>query len=206
MQENKNKNFHFEDYKEASISLFQKMFGKEMTTKAKSMKLKSIKWDGIEIDCPLILSSYFNIRERFSRRLINYFTEHEYTLLDQYITTVFQYGYQSCFDRNGQHWYNADLVAKKEMVKQEPTRVHKSQLPKNLNIETDKDGFVHGYLALSEGSPTAQFMCCEKVLFECARPFVLASTHLLISYYAFVYTNKSKGEGQACELTIFFNQ
>lgn len=86
-------------------------------------------------------------------------------------------------------------------------RIHKSQLPKKLKLNFDKDGWLHGYLIFNERDYTAAFMN-DKFQFECSRPVVITQTHLLIRYSAVVYTGYDKYRkkiGEFCELTFFFN-
>jgi hypothetical protein len=86
-------------------------------------------------------------------------------------------------------------------------RIHKSQIPKKLKLNFNKDGWLHGYLIFSEKDYKAVFMN-DTVQFECSRPFVITQTHLLIKYSAVVYTGYDKFQkqvGEICELTFFFN-
>ena len=88
-----------------------------------------------------------------------------------------------------------------------PFKIHCSQLPVNMNLKPDKDGFLHGYLVFSDRDHTAAFMD-DVVLFECSRPVVIAQTHILIKYSAVVFTGYDKKHnriGQLCELTFIFN-
>ena len=86
-------------------------------------------------------------------------------------------------------------------------RIHKSQLPKKIKVDADKDGFVHGYLIFTERDYKAAFMN-DKLVFECSRPIPIVQTHLLIRYSTVVYTGYDKHQkqiGEVCELTFFFN-
>ena len=86
-------------------------------------------------------------------------------------------------------------------------RIHKSQLPKKINADTDENGFIHGYLIFTERDYKAVFMN-NTLVFECSRPIPIVQTHLLIRYSTVVYTGYDKYQkqiGEVCELTFFFN-
>lgn len=86
-------------------------------------------------------------------------------------------------------------------------RIHKSQLPKKINADSDKNGFIHGYLIFNERDYKALFMN-DKPVFECSRPVIIVQTHLIIRYSTVVYTGYDKHQkqvGEVCELTFFFN-
>lgn len=97
---------------------------------------------------------------------------------------------------------------KTEAVSQRwPLRIHKSQLPKKITTDADREGFIYGYLIFNERDYKAAFMN-DTLVFECSRPVILVQTHLLVRYSTVVYTGYDKYQkqvGEVCELTFFFN-
>jgi hypothetical protein len=96
----KNKEYSFSQYMDNSKKLFKVLFGVELYNKLNKTPLKSIDWEGVDIDTSEILSTFPNIKERFSPKWIEYWKERSPTLLDLYLQTVFHYGYQQCKDHN----------------------------------------------------------------------------------------------------------
>lgn len=96
----KNKKYTYSEYMDNAKKLFQLLFGTELYTKLRKTKLKSIDWQGIDVDASGILATFPNIKERFDEKWIEYFKEHDTTLLDLYLQVIFHYGYQQCEDNN----------------------------------------------------------------------------------------------------------
>jgi len=90
----------FPEYMDNSKKLFKLLFGKELYNKLNKIKVESIEWDGVDINCSGILATFPNVKERFNKDWIEYFSERDITLLDLYLQTVFHYGYQQSFDYN----------------------------------------------------------------------------------------------------------
>lgn len=88
--------FKYQDYADNSKELFKMLFGNEMYEKLNSIPLKTIDWEGVDIETHAILATCPNIKERFSEEWITYFKDRNYTLLDLYIESVFHYGFQQC--------------------------------------------------------------------------------------------------------------
>jgi len=98
----KNKEYSFSEYMDNSETLFKMLFGEKLFKKLKSTPLKSIDWDGIDIDCTQITATNPNIKQRFNKDWIEYASERDGTLLDLYLQTIFHYGYQQGYDRNNE--------------------------------------------------------------------------------------------------------
>jgi len=79
-------------YQIASKLLFKKVFGDDMYEKFENTPLKEIDWKDIEIKSNEILSNIPNINDRFK---IDFFNDRNYSMLDLYITSILNYGYQN---------------------------------------------------------------------------------------------------------------
>jgi len=91
----------YSDYMDGSKELFKLLFGEETFERLNSIPLKSVSWEGLDIDTCEILATFPNIKERFSPKWIEYFEENgNVTLLDLFLQAVFHYGYQQCYDAN----------------------------------------------------------------------------------------------------------
>jgi hypothetical protein len=100
----KNKEYDFGEYMNASKVLFKMLFGEELFEKLKSIPLKNIDWDGIDVDFNQIIAICPNIKDRFNKKWIECSSERGVTLLDLYIQVIFHYGYQQCYDINKSKW------------------------------------------------------------------------------------------------------
>jgi hypothetical protein len=96
----KKKEYTYTQYLDNSKKLFKQLFGSELYKKLNSTPLKSIDWQGIDVDTSDILATFPNIKQRFCPDWIEYWKDHEITLLDLYIQVIFHYGYQQCEDHN----------------------------------------------------------------------------------------------------------
>jgi len=85
---------YIEDYVKASKKIIKKLFGKKIYKQLKSIPLKSINYDGVDIDCSSITATFPNIKERFSPKWVSYFAERDRTALDMIILSIFHLGYQ----------------------------------------------------------------------------------------------------------------
>ena len=83
-----------------SKTLLKMLFGEEMFNKLESTPLKSIEWEGADLECCEITATSPNIKDRFNEEWIEYFSEKEKTLLDLYLQTIFHYGYEQCWNKN----------------------------------------------------------------------------------------------------------
>jgi len=90
----------FSEYMDNSKRLFKLLFGKVLYNKLNTTKIKSIEWNGVDIDCCNITATFPNVKERFNKDWIEYFSERKITILDLYLQTVFHYGYQQSYDYN----------------------------------------------------------------------------------------------------------
>ena len=84
-------------YQNASKQLFKNVFGDEMYDKFENTSLKEIDWKGIDINCKEILSTIPNIKDRFKKE---FFNDRNYSMLDLYITSILNYGYQQKYNYN----------------------------------------------------------------------------------------------------------
>ena len=103
----KNRNHDFSEYMNNSKTLFKMLFGDKMFKKLESTPLKSIDWNGIDIDTSDITATFPNIKKRFNDEWIENFSESGTTLFEVYLQTIFHYGYQQCSDTNAHYW---DLI------------------------------------------------------------------------------------------------
>lgn len=106
--------YKYTDYINNSKKLLKLLFGNELYKKLDKTKLKSIDWDGIDLDVSSILATTPSIKERFNEDWIEYYKERDYTLLDLYLQTVFHYGYQQCEHVNKKQW---DILTYFETIK-----------------------------------------------------------------------------------------
>jgi hypothetical protein len=90
----------YSEYLKNSHQLMKMLFGEALYKKMKSTKLKSIEWEGLDIETSSILATFPNIKERFSDNWIEYFKERDHTVLDLFLQSVFHYGYQQSEDIN----------------------------------------------------------------------------------------------------------
>jgi len=89
---------NFEDYMNNSKELLTLIFGDELVKKISETKLKEIDWNGADvIDCG-ITATFPNIKDRFTKDWIDYFTERDITAVDLFLQSVFHYGYQQGVD------------------------------------------------------------------------------------------------------------
>ena len=112
----KNKNHDFSEYMDNSKILFKMLFGEELFEKLISTPLKSIDWNGIDVDCHEITATFPNIKKRFNDDWIEKFSDSDQTLFDLYIQVVFHYGYQQCFDYNSHYYDLIDKIIKNENI------------------------------------------------------------------------------------------
>ena len=100
-------------YQTASKILFKMVFGDDMYDKLENTPLKEINWKGIEIKNNEILSIIPNINNRFKKDFFNY---RNYSMLDLYVTSILNYGYQQKYDynkKNDMNYINYDEESKK---------------------------------------------------------------------------------------------
>jgi hypothetical protein len=93
----KNKKHDFSEYMDNSKTLFKMLFGEKLFNKLESIPLKNIEWEGIDLDCCEITATFPNVKDRFNKKWIEYFTKKDGSLLDLYLQTIFHYGYQQCY-------------------------------------------------------------------------------------------------------------
>ena len=98
-------------YQNASKQLFKKVFGDEMFEKFENTTLKEIDWKGVEINANEILSIIPNINDRFNK---DFFDDRNYSVLDLYITSILNYGYQNKIKNSD---YSKYQEASKELLK-----------------------------------------------------------------------------------------
>lgn len=98
-------------YQNASKQLFKKVFGDEMYEKFENTTLKEIDWKGVEINANEILSTIPNIKDRFKKE---FFNDRNYSMLDLYITSILNYGYQNKIKNSD---YSKYQEASKELLK-----------------------------------------------------------------------------------------
>jgi len=99
-------------YQTASKQLFKKVFGDEMYEKFEKTTLKEIDWNGIDINSKEILSIMPNIKDRFKKE---FFNNRNYSMLDLYITSILNYGYQNKINDSDYADYQSES---KELLKQ----------------------------------------------------------------------------------------
>lgn len=133
----KNKKYDFTEYMNSSKTLFKKLFGDELYNKLESIPLKNIDWDGIDVDCSDITSIFPNIKQRFSKKWILYFSEHNTSLLDLYLYTIFHYGYQQHNDETVQVFSNLKEtlnIYRKQNKINEFVSVSEQEPPKDIEL------------------------------------------------------------------------
>lgn len=99
-----------------SKKMFKLLFGEEMYERLNSIPLRSFSWDGIDVTSCEILATFPDIKERFNAKWIEYFKEHDVTLLDLYLQVLFHYGYQQCYDANENQRKIIDIIARNEVA------------------------------------------------------------------------------------------
>jgi hypothetical protein len=115
----KDKKHNFSEYMNNSKTLFKMLFGEKLFNKLDSTPLKNIDWNGIDVDCCEITATFPNIKDRFNKEWIEYFSEREGTLLDLYLQTIFHYGYQQCYDKNKNVWDKIESFLSKPKIEEQ---------------------------------------------------------------------------------------
>lgn len=96
----RNKKYSYSEYMNDCKKLFIKLFGEELYNQINSVPLKRIKWTGADIDASGITATTPNVKERFTKSWVEYFSERDYTAFDIFLSTVFHYGYQQYEDND----------------------------------------------------------------------------------------------------------
>jgi hypothetical protein len=88
-----------------------------------------------------------------------------------------------------------------------PLKIYREQLPKKV-AKLYKDEWIYGYFLFFENSDIVHFMNGDMIIFECTRPFQIASTHLLVVYGLGIiigFDNTGKNVLELSRLTVHFN-
>lgn len=121
----KKQEYTFSEYMDNSKKLFKMLFGEKLYKQLEKTPLKEIDWEGIDITTCKILATCPNIKERFNKEWVEYFSERDYTVLDLYLQSVFHYGYQQCVDSN----YSLDRTT--ELLEQINKRIEEQKKLEN---------------------------------------------------------------------------
>lgn len=164
----KNKKYDFTEYMNSSKTLFKMLFGDELYNKLESTPLKSIDWDGIDIDYCGITAIFPNVKQRFSKKWIKYFTEHNGSLLDLYLQTIFHYGYQQYHDEHSHEWddiKNTIKILKEQKQNNGFILVSEEEPPQDIELLVKSpSGTIH----LSNWRPSYSIFSCQDKSESCS--------------------------------------